>query len=43
MDCQQGFVVGVSRGWPLEASSDHWAVLDESELVMKLVAAGKAG
>ena len=44
MDCQQGFVVGVSRrGRPIEGSSDHFFVVDHSELVMELVAKGEAG
>ena len=42
MDCQQGFVVGVSRGRPVEGSRDHCAVVDDSELVMELVVAGEA-
>ena len=43
MDHQQGFIVGVSsRGRPIEGSSNHFFVVDHSELVMQLVAAGEA-
>ena len=42
VDCQQGFVVGVSKGRPVEGSRDHCAVVDDSELVMELVVAGEA-
>ena len=42
MDHQQGFIVGVgSRGRPVERSCDHCFVVDDGELVMQLVAAGK--
>ena len=44
MDCQQGFIVGVSgRGRPIEGTSDHSFVVDHSELVVQLVAADEAG
>ena len=44
MDDQQGFVVGVSGGGrPIEAPRDHGLVIDHSELVVELVATGKAG
>ena len=44
MNDQQGFVVGVcSRGRPIEAPRDHGFVVDHSELVVELVAAGEAG
>ena len=43
MDHQQGFVVGVSsRGRPIERTCDHCFVVDHGELVMELVAMGKA-
>ena len=43
MDCQQGFIVGVSgRGRPIEGTSDHSFVVDHGELVMELVTARKA-
>ena len=43
MDHQQGFVIGVSsRGRPVEGSCDHSFVIDHSELVVQLVAAGEA-
>ena len=42
VDQQQGFVVGVgSRRRPVEAPSDHFFVVDHSELVMHLVPGGK--
>ena len=42
MDHQQGFVIGVSRrGRLIEGFSDHFLVVDHSELVMQLVAAGE--
>ena len=44
MNHQQGFVVGVSsRGRPIEGTSDHRFVIDHRELVVQLVATGKAG
>ena len=44
MDHQQGFVVGVSSSVrPVEGSRDHRFVVDRGELVMELVATGKAG
>ena len=37
------FVVGMSgRGRPVEGSCDHFAVVDHGELVVQLVAMGKA-
>ena len=43
MDHQQGLVVGVSRrGRSVEGSQDHFAIVDHSELVVQLVAAGEA-
>ena len=43
MDRHQGFVVGVSRrGRPIEGSSNHFFVVDHSELVVELVAPGEA-
>ena len=43
MDHQQGFVIGVrSRGRPVEGSCDHGFVVDHSELVVELVAAGES-
>ena len=44
MDHQQGFIVGVSSGGrPVEGSCDNCFVVDHGELVVELVAAGKAG
>ena len=44
MDYQQCFVAGVSSGGaPIEAPSDHCFVIDHGELVVQLVATGKAG
>ena len=44
MDHQQGFIVCVGGGGrTVEGSSDHFFVVDHSELVMQLVAAGEAG
>ena len=44
MNHQQGFVVGVSsRGGPIERTCDHFSFIDYRELVMQLVATGKAG
>ena len=44
MNDQQGFVVGVSSGGrPVEAPRDHCFVVDHGELVVELVATGKAG
>ena len=43
MDDQQGFIVGVSsQGRPVEGSCDHCFVVDHRELVVQLVATGKA-
>ena len=43
MDHQQGFIVGVgSRGRPVEGSCDHSFVVDHGELMVQLLAAGKA-
>ena len=43
MDHQQGFIVGVgSGGRPVEAPCDHGLAIVYSELVVQLVAAGKA-
>ena len=42
MGHQQGFVIGVSRrGRLIEGFSDHFLIVDHSELVMQLVAAGE--
>ena len=44
VDKQQGFIVGVSSGRrPVEGSRDDCAVVDHGELVVQLVATGKAG
>ena len=38
MDCQQGFIVGVSgRGRPIEGTSDHSFVVDHGELVIDIL------
>ena len=43
VDHQEGFVVGIRSRWGLvEGSRDHFALVDHSELVMQLVAAGEA-
>ncbi len=43
MNHQQCFIVGLSGGGrPVEAACDHSFVVDYSELVMQLVAAGEA-
>ena len=43
MDHQKGFIVGVCRRErPVEGSGDHFAVVDHGELVVQLVATGKA-
>ena len=39
MNGEQGLVIGVGSRWrPVEGPSDHGAVVDDSELVMQLVA-----
>ena len=44
VDHQQGFIVGMSSGGgPIEGTSDHRFVVDHRELVVQLVATGKAG
>ena len=38
MDCQQGFVVGVSSGGrPIDGTSDHSFVVDDGEIMVQLV------